>query len=282
VATVTPLALDDVKRAHAQLFTPANAKIMIAGDITKDTAIEVLEKWFGGWEGPGKESVQKRDLSAPHAAGLRVLLVDRPDAVQTVVRFFAPGPNYRDECRMSCHLLNTVLGGSFTSRLNMNLREQHGYTYGAHSLFAMAPASGWFAVSADVRTDVTGAALRELLQELRRLAGGATGDITADELSKANETLRAKTVESFGSLDGMLGIAGELTLNNAPFSNLARDLASMPSISMERMNGLCKQLLPIDAGVLVLVGDAKAVLPQLKGLGLPEPRLVNVHGEAEH
>lgn len=280
VATVMPMKLDDVRRTHARLFIPANAKIFIAGDLTKDSAIAVLEKWFGGWDGVGQAHVHRPAVGAPPVSGLRVLLVDRPDAVQTVVRFFAPGPIYGDERRMPCHLLNTILGGSFTSRLNQNLREQHGYTYGAHSSFTMAPQCGWLVVGADVRTDVTGAALRELLHELRRLADGTTGDMTADEVSKACKTIFAQNVESFGSLEGLLDLAGERTLNEAPFSNVARELASLTSTSLEHLNGLCKSLLPIDAGVLVLVGDAKAVLPQITGLGLPEPCRVTVHGEA--
>ena len=191
-----------------------------------------------------------------------------PCAVQTVIRFVAPGPLYATGDRMRYQLLNTLLGGSFTSRLNQNLRERHGFTYGASSWFWMSPFAGSFGAGAAVRADVTGAAVQELLRELRRLAG-ERGDVTAEELGKGQQTLRNELVQSFGTLRGILGSANELVLNGMPFDTPAADLRTLDSITLDELNGFGRKALRLDAGVLVLVGDKATIQKQLEGLGLP-------------
>lgn len=277
--SVAALQLDDIRREHARVFQASNAVILIAGDITAADARSTLDRCFADWQARGQAEALPQDNAAPAANGLRVVLVDRPDAVQTVLHFVAPGPRYRDPQRMQFQLINTLLGGSFTSRLNQNLREQHGYTYGAGSGYAMSPTTGYFTASTSVRSDVTGASLRELLTELKRLAGGAKGDITDPETDKARRTLRAATVQSFAGLGGVLGTGSELVLNGLPFDSTAGDLAALASATTTELNALCQRAIRIEHGVLVLVGDRNVVLPQLEGLGLPAPIEVDVHGD---
>src|SRR5262249_41757360 len=127
-ATVTALTLDDVRREHKALFRPEFATILVAGDLGQDDAKALLERAFGDWKAAAVAAAPTvNDVTAgsadaassdARAAGLRVVLVDRPDAVQTVVRLYAPGPRYADPARMAHLALGTILGGSFTSRLN--------------------------------------------------------------------------------------------------------------------------------------------------------------------
>lgn len=287
VATVSKLTLEKVKQEHARVFAPRNCRILVAGDITAAAARTLLQARFGDWPTPapqvrgdvvvpGPRGVVRGDVVATN--GLRVLLVDRPSAVQTVVRLIAPGPRFADPSRMRCQLLNTLLGGSFTSRLNQNLRERHGYTYGAHSGFSMSPFSGSFGASAAVQAEVTGPAIREFLTELKRLAADQ-GDLTAEELEKGRRSLRAGIVQSFGSLYGVLGNAAELLLNGAPFTTTASDLQTLDAITLAELNGAGKQALQLDRAILVLVGDEATVKKQLEGLGLPTPVLVDSYGE---
>jgi predicted Zn-dependent peptidase len=188
--------------------------------------------------------------------------------VQTVVRLYAPGPRYRTAERLRYQVLATVLGGTFTSRLNQNLREQHGYTYGAGASWSMAPQSGWFRAAADVRTDVTGAAVKELLAELRRIAT-PEGQVTADELKKAQQTMRTSIVEEAATLSGIVGTAAELLLNGMPFTTTRDDLAAIAAMTLAEVNTLARTAVPLDASVLVLVGDRDAIGKQLQPLGLP-------------
>lgn len=277
--SVAPLTLDDVRREHAQLFDPANAVILLAGDLTVEQAKATLDKALGDW--PRRQRQQSPppiDLAATPGAQLRVFVVDRPDAVQTVIHFVAPGPRYTDPLRMRYQLLNTLLGGGFTSRLNQNLRERHGYTYGAGCGYSMSPFAGWFVASANVQSKVTGPALHEFLAEFARLNGSDRGDISDAEAEKARQTLRTATIDSFAGLRGILSTASELALNHLPFDNVGKDLASIAAVDAADLNALSKTALPIDQGVLVLVGDQRAILEQLHDLSLPAPQLLDVHG----
>jgi predicted Zn-dependent peptidase len=278
VDTVAPLSLADVQAQHRALFTPGNAVLLVAGDLKADDARQVLERAFGGWEGPPKSRVAPPDLPAPAGNGLRVVLIDRPAAVQTVVRFFAPAPRYRQAARMPLQVLNMLLGGSFTSRLNQNLREKHGYSYGASSSYSFAPSCGFFSAGADVKADVTGASVRELLAELRRLAADH-GDVTDEEAQKARQSLRTEFIDSHAGLQGLIGSAVDLVLNDMPFTTVADDLAALPKIGAAELNALGRSAVPLDQGILVLVGDLATMRAQLEGLGLPEPELRDVQGE---
>jgi len=282
IPTVEPLTLEDVKASYAALLRPESATIMIAGDITREEALATMEKALGDWKSGGSmRSSDTKDFAAvaPAAPGMRVLLVNRPDAVQTVIRFVAPAPKAADTQRVAYRLLNTALGGSFTSRLNQNLREKHGYTYGAGSHFAQGPNNGYFIASAAVKADVTGASLKEFLAEFSRLRAGAGGDLSDDEVTKARETVRTETVQSFEGLRQILGVAGELSRCDLPFDTIAKDLASAAALDAKALNTLAPKALDLDRGVLVLVGDKALILEQIKDLGLPTPTEVDPQGE---
>ncbi|HEX6810654.1 MAG TPA: pitrilysin family protein [Planctomycetota bacterium] len=279
VETVTPFSLADVKQALADLFRPSRAVILLAGSLPRADAQAVLEKTFGDWQGERGEIAAARDLLPAAHQGMRVVIVHRPEAVQTVMRLYAPGPRYRTPERLRHRVLATVLGGTFTSRLNQNLREQHGYTYGAGASWSMAPQSGWFGAAADVRTDVTGASVKELLGELRRIAT-PEGQVTADELKKAQQTLRTAIVEDAATLAGIVGTAAELVLNGMPFTTVRDDLAALAAMTLAEVNTLARTAVPLENSVLVLVGDRSAIGKQLEPLGLPVALEVDAQGRA--
>ena len=279
VDSVSKLTLDDVRQEYRRLFDPATAVILVAGDLTVEEARATFGKALGDWRGGVVAATPPTDLAAAPGKQLRVVLVDRPDAVQTVIQFVAPGSRYSDPQRMQYQLLNTLLGGGFTSRLNQNLRERHGFTYGAGSGYSMSPFAGWFTASASVQTQVTGAAVKEFLAEFGRLRGEGGGDVTEEEAQKARETLRTAVVDSFAGLGGILSTASDLVLNNLPFDRVAKDLASIGAVDAKTLNAMCRAALPIDQGVMVLVGDKRAILEQLQGLGLPAIEELDVRGE---
>jgi len=276
--TVEKLTIDDVRRKHAQLFHPEHAAILIAGDLTAESARALLESAFGSWKAAGDAASAAASASVPalpKADALRVVIVDRPEAVQTVVRFFMPGPVQRDERRARLSLLNTLLGGGFTSRLNQNLREKNGYTYGARSRFIMEPSYGYFYAGANVKADVTGPALKEFLAEFARIRAG---DVSPEELTKSRETVRTDVIQSFQGLSGIIGAASDLVAGDLPFQTIASDLASLPAVTNTDLNKLSNEAVPLERGVLVLVGDASLIQSQLKGLNLPPAQLLDVRG----
>ncbi len=268
VQTVGKFTLDDAKGEQRAVFHPEGAALLIAGDISVEEARPILEKTFGDWKGGGSAASTSAGTAAPKHEGLRVVLVDRPDAVQTVIRYVLPGVEYKDDGRVSLRMLNTLFGGGFTSRLNQNIREQHGYAYGAGSRFVMGPSAGYFLASSNVKADVTGPALKEFIEEFDRLKAG---DVTDDEAAKARETLRTDLVQAFQGLGGLMGAASETVLNGVPYETLGKDTAKMGSIKGADLNAAAKAGVRVDEGVLVLVGDKKLILDQIKDLGLPAP-----------
>ncbi|HLO41265.1 MAG TPA: pitrilysin family protein [Phycisphaerales bacterium] len=277
VETVEKLTLDQVRATYAQAIRPDAATILIAGDITPDEARRSLERAFGEWKpADSKAAARVAQNSFTGRDGLHIAVVDRPGATQTYIRFVAPATAYADASRPQRRLLSTLLGGSFTSRLNQNLREDHGYTYGARSRYDMGLSGGTFTAGASVQAEVTGAAITEFMNEFNRLRGG---DVTDLEAGKVRETVRNETVRSFQGLEGMLSAVVAPLTSGLPFTTLAQDLEAINSISAADLNSLARTAIPIESGVLVLVGDQQLILEQLKGLKLPAPTLYDAQGK---
>ncbi len=283
VGSVDGLTLESIKKAYAQLFDPTDAVFFVAGDVTKEEARAVLEKAFGGWKpaaGATRDVAASRQANSARPANdaLKVVVVDKPGSVQSVVRFYMPAPAFKDPQRIARELLNTILGGSFTSRLNQNLREEHGFTYGASSRYVMGPSTGYFVVGSDIQAEHTGEALREFFAEFKRIRGG---DVSKDETGKSQQTKRLDYVQSFEGLAGVLNTAIELEENGLPFSTLGEDLAAVGTTTDADLNMLAESAISLEQAVLVLVGDKKTILEQLKGLELPAPIEMTVQGDVK-
>jgi predicted Zn-dependent peptidase len=272
--SVGALLLDDIRGFHRRAYTPSGTTLLVAGDLTLEEAQRELERIFGRW--PAAEAKPARiDLRAPQNAAFRVVLVDKPESVQTVIRFYFPGPVYADPNRVKLTLLNTIFGGSFTSRLNQNLREQHGYTYGAGSRYFMDPHLGFLLAYANVQAEVTGEALKEFLKEFASIR---SGDIADEEVSKARASFRTDLVQDYENLGAILQSAVTLLRNRRPFDGPAADLKAS-AVNADELNAVAKDALPLEQGVLVLVGDRQTILDQIQGLGLPKPIELTVTGE---
>ena len=276
--SVSAFTVEATRTALTRLVRPDAAAILVAGDISASEARTALDAAFGDWRAAGPPPAQvavPATIEAPGDPGLRVLVVDRPDATQTVVRFAAPAPRFDDPSRLRLRLLGTILGGTFTSRLMDNLREKHGYTYGAYAAFSPSRSLGTFQASANVASAVTGAAARELLAELTRLG---TGDVSEDEARKAREQVRNDIVGSFMWTEGILGSAGTLAESGAGFDALAADFAGLAVETAQSLNATATTAVAVDRGVLVLLGDKQVILAQAKEIGLPTPVEVDAWG----
>jgi predicted Zn-dependent peptidase len=276
-ASVEAITLERVKAERAALVRPDLATLLVAGSLSAADAKAALENALGDWkaEGPRPPAVPLPQAGPLAAHGLRVFLVDRPEAPQTVVRFSAPAPKFTDPARPKLRLLGTILGGSFTSRLNQNLREKNGFAYGASARFGLGRELGVFSAGADVTAKVTGASLKEFLAEFARLSGG---DVTAEETGKARDIVKNSAVQAFSGLSGILATATSYVELGAPFETLGEDLAAQSALDASALNAAAKTALALDRGVLVLVGDKATILPQLKDLPLPAPVEVDTWG----
>jgi len=274
--TVERLTLEQAREFQAALAQPQGALLVLAGDLDDAQARAVAEALDRDWPAAA------HPLPAPPAATAtaalqppRAVLVDRPDAPQTVVNFIMPGQAGTDPDRIPADVLNSLFGGSFTSRLNQNLREEKGYTYGARSGFSRRPDQGTFVASADVRTDVTGDSLSEFLKEFQAARGG---DIGTEEVSGAASTVRARIVSGYESLGSTVGTWLAMRERGNLPADAVQDLARLDQITPAGVNGLVERLIPTGHMLLVLVGDRQTVLPQLEGLGLPPVDIVDERG----
>ena len=275
IASVSDVTLDDVKSATKQAIQPGNSTLLVAGDVSESELRQMLETSLKGWSNSNSPMRPMDNVTIPSSNQLRVVVVDRPGATQTVVRFQSPGPKFDSPDRVKLELLNTILGGSFTSRLNQNLREDHGYTYGARSSFNQHRTTGDFTAGARVQAEVTGPALKEFANEFARFRAG---DITEAEVAKARETYKNETVESFSALDSILSAAEVRLENDVAFASISKDISESATVTAADLNAAARKVMEsLDHGVLVLVGDKTLILDQIKDLGLAEPVVLDVN-----
>lgn len=173
------ISRDDVVRYHKAFFTPTNATLAVVGDLKKDELKKMLEKEFGSWSASGPKPAVATKVK--WQGGGRIVLVDRPTSVQSLVRVIGPGPDFSDPDRPRSYILNSVFGGGtgLGNRLAMNLRETHAYTYTPYSYFAANELGGYFLAGADVRNEVTDSAIVQILHEVNRIN---TEPVGAEEL----------------------------------------------------------------------------------------------------
>lgn len=269
-STVGTLTLDELKANYKTIFQPQTSTFFVAGSLSQADVKAQLEAAFGSWKNTGAAPAKMTYPAVPDT-DFHVVVVDRPGAVQTSISFMLPGIPYGDPNRVNYDAIGTVLGGSFTSRLNHNLREDKGYTYGAGSSYSFDPQLGMFRASAAVRADVTGPSIQEFLKELK---GIRTGNITDLEAEKARSIERAGVVQSLSSLPSLLGTAIELHQQGKPFSALSQEMDAIAAIQAAQLNAAANNAIALNKGVLVLVGDKATILKQLEGLDLPKPTVV--------
>ncbi|MBM4131825.1 hypothetical protein FJ250_12495 [bacterium] len=274
-ATVAKLTREDVVAAAPRLFAPARATLVFAGDFTPEQIKAALDKALAGWK--GGEATAPAALTPLIAPKPGLLLVDRPGAPQTVIAIWRPvtAPDGADRVKRQC--VNTLFGASFTSRLNQNIREKNGFSYGARSSFTEDVGQWLLTSGSAVQTQVTGPALREFRLEFASLA---TGNVTAAELEKAVRTVRFDLETTGDTTAAAAEAAAALVRNGRPLDAARQDLAQVPGIDLAAANALAASgLYRWEDLLVVLVGDKTEVLPQLAAEGFPAPTLVDAAGK---
>lgn len=201
----------------------------------------------------------------------RLVIVDRPNAVQTVVNFLFPAVTDKDADFLDLDGVRVVSGGSFTSRLNQNLREDKGYTYGAGSRLGVDPYLSWFTMSSSVRADVTGASIKEFLSEIGRLE---KGDIDAVEASKAAQIMRTDVITDFSTLGSIASVGASALDTGLTLQDVDQKIARLQGFGPDRLNEVSRKYIQRSKALIVLVGDKDQILKQIEGLGLPKPEVV--------
>ena len=256
------LRIGDLRNFHNKQFRPENAAIVVVGAIDAGTLLPLLEKAFGTWQKGGAPAPQVAD--APQTAGRQVWIVDRPGAAQSAIRVGRVGPSRATPDYHALEVLNTLLGGSFTSRLNDNLREQHGYSYGANSRFEYRRAVGLFVAASDVFTPVTADALREFMSELVRIRTPAK----KDEIERARGYLAASYAQDFETTRQVASKLAEqfsFGLLDDEFTSFVPKVMNVDAKLVQKAAGLA-----IDPGnlAIVIVGDRAKIEKAVQALDL--------------
>ena len=274
LASAAKVSLDDVKKFYAARWRADRAKLVVVGDITRAELDAVLDKTLGGWKAPNTPApAEMHGQPAPLAtkgepttpASRRVFVVDRPEAPQSVVAVARPGVSAFDEESAILTRVNAALGGSFTSRLNQTLREEHGWSYGAHSRLSFTRMRGVFVAQAAVHTEHTGDALKAMLADVSAMAKGG---LTDDEVEKTKQIARADLVEAFETVQAAAARFGRSAgVGHTPDHEAAasRLTARADKAQLKRFAG---QYLELDAATIVIVGPRAQIEPQLKAIGI--------------
>lgn len=268
--------LPDVKAFYASVWRPDQASIAIAGDVSKAEVTQAIAAALGEWKKPAEAASAPiaPDGPAPKWTPPRLVMVDRPDAPQSVIAAVRAGVSAASPAAPLLDLVNTALGGSFTSRLNQNLREDHGWSYGARSAFTEARGRGVFVARAAVHTEQTGPALRELYKELAKMAEAG---LTPDELTKVLAQDRADLVQSYEAVQSISARLGRLAMLGLPPTFDAQASRARQAATQKQLADLAGAVDP-KVATIVVVGPRAQVEPQLKPLNLGEPEMWDPEG----
>lgn len=254
----------ELVRAYDRLFNPHDAALVVVGDVTQASLLPKLEATFGKWRRARGPAPQTPKTPAKVAARERVVFVERPGA-QSQVQLVRPGVPHATKDRDAIVVANAILGGMFSSRVNLNLREKHAYTYGARSSFAMRHGAGPFSVGAAVFADKTGASIKEIMSELDALRRDGP---TPEELALAKESLRLAMPGRFETVSDVSGALADLVVYGLPLDEYERRAARIDAVTAADVARVAAAYFVPDAMTVVVVGDRATVLPQLVELGL--------------
>ena len=261
--TIKTFTSEDLREFYTATFRPDRATIVAVGDVTPAALMPMLEKHFGAWK--ASASAPKQTIpSVDEPSARTVYLVDKPGAPQSQIRIGWIGVPRSTPDYFPLIVANTVLGGSFSSRLNMNLREKHGYSYGASSSFDMRAAAGPFTSAAGVQTDKTADALKEFFNELSAIRE----PVPNDELARAKNYVALRYpggFETTGDISRRLEDAVVYHLPDDYFSSYVQKIQAVTSADVQRV---AQKYIQPDRFAVVVVGDRKTIEAPIRALNL--------------
>jgi zinc protease len=271
--SITALTPADFSSFYSDRYGPSDSVLIFAGDITRAEAEKLARQYFGKWTG---HTVASPALApAPPPPATHVVIVDKPGAPQTALAAFGFGVPSSSPDADTLDVLNYTLGGSFGSRINMNLREVHGYTYGASSRFTEYRDGGQFFSGALVRTDVTAPAAKELMSELRNFPGKPS---TADELAAAKEASIRSLPGLFETTFAIAGAIQNIFVYDRPLDYYAALPDKFQAITQADVARAAQQYLHPDQLIVIAAGDRAKIEPTLKDANLGPVEVRDING----
>ena len=271
--SVPGIMRDDIERFYEARYRSSGATIVVAGAVQVDEVIDLVASMFGGWDGSTPSSIATPDM--PAREGRAVHIVAKEDAPQSELRIGHVGLPRRHPDYFPVVVMNAVLGGLFSSRVNLNLREVHAYTYGAFSGFDWRRGAGPFTVSTAVKSDVTDAAAREVLLEIERMRNES---ISESELTLATSYLVGVFPIRYESTAAIAGALANMVLYELPVDQFDRYRDNVAAVSAADVLRAAREHLHPERMQIVVVGDPKVVEGPLQAL---DAGAVTVHETAD-
>src|SRR5215210_4482867 len=260
--TVSKVDRDIVAGFHAAQFGPARATLIMAGDFATDP-VALAQECFGDWQNPGQQAVPTQ---VPTPTAQRLLLVDRPGAVQADIRYGGFGIDRLDPRWSDITVAGYAMGGAFLSRLNAVLREDKGYTYGVRMNFTPLHSGGSFAVQGSFRTEV----VADALSITRELIDVSSRPFTRQEVEEAVAFLIGVSPLRYATADGVADQAATQVLAGLPEDYVDRSLALLRSVTPDSATAAYQSVVHPDELTLVVVGDAERIAEPLRSAGYPD------------
>jgi zinc protease len=273
--SIKAITRDDIIAFQKAYFQPGRAIITVVGDISALKAKTAIEKGLAAWAKAGdKPSFNYPKL--PELQPAKIYLVDKPGSAQSVVNIGLPGPSRNTPDYFALQVLNTILGGQFQSRLNANIREQKGYSYGVNSGFGFGKGPGAFRAGGSIVSTKTDLALIEFMKELKGIGGDRP--ITDEELKTAKDNLIQGLPARFSSVTAISGSITSLAVQGLPddyYQNYAKNVSA---ITREDLLRVAKQYIDLGHLAIVIVGDRSAVEAGLKATNIAPITILDIDG----
>ncbi|MGE5926723.1 MAG: M16 family metallopeptidase [Gemmatimonadota bacterium] len=277
--SIGAITREDIAAFYGSLYRPNNAVLVIVGDVTADEAVALATKAFGSWEKGEVPASVAAIPPRPAARAAAVYLVDKPGAAQSEIRIGHPGaarstnPDY-----YALQVLNTILGGQFSSRINLNLRESKGYTYGARSGWTFARGDGPFVASAGVFTAKTDSSLVEFLRELRDIRAGRP--VTEEEVAFAKRTIVQGYPRALETNAGVVNQLADLAFFGLPEAEMTNFLTRVQAVKPADVTRVARRYLQPDQFTIVVVGDLSQIRSGIEALNLGPVTVLDADGMA--
>jgi len=262
-ACVRDLTRDHAASFHSEWVTPGRTALVIVGDIEPDAAFEAVAGRFGDWPSRPGSAADPPTAASPDVTSVHI--VDRPGAVQSEIRLAHRGVERRHPDYFALRIMNSILGGAFTSRLNLNLREKHGFTYGVRSAFTFRRAPGPFLIQTAVSTEVTVRAVEEIVKELRLLHDEGALE---REVADATAYLAGVVPLEFQTTGQVSARFADLVLYDLPDDHYSRLRDEFLAVTPADVARVASEYLRPDALTLCIVGDASEIGDALATTGL--------------
>lgn len=274
-ATVKAITRDDVVAFQKAYFQPGRAIITVVGDISALQAKASVEKGLAAWT-KGGDKPNFEYPKVPELQTTKIYLVDKPGSAQSVFNIGLPGPPRNTPDYFALQVMNTILGGMFQSRLNANIREKNGYSYGVNSGFAYGKGPGSFRAGGAIFSGKTDAALIEFMKELKGILGERP--ITDEEIKTAKDSLIQSLPQRFSSVNATSGAITSLVIQGLPDDYYQTYAKNVSAVTKEDLLRVAKRYIDLGHVAIVIVGDRATIEGPLKATGVAPITIVDLEG----